>query len=367
MNIIIYEDEGYKNFLPLTWTRPVYGLRCGINTLAEKIVRAYPKAKIEYGCRYYLPGEKVMKFTRGLFINGRVLANSRLAKEIPIKGKDEIFYSGDEIVAVRAVSRDFESVKKKAKIKRVNVGVLKFPWDLLLENGSQILIDRKKIKTKGKGKAHKSVVMYNPKEVIVAAGAEIEANAVIDARLGPVYIGKGTIVKAGANLRGPLSIGPDCRVNGEITASIFHGYSNKAHHGFLGHCYIGEWVNLGAGTTNSNLKNTYGTIKVELNGKTIDSGQRFFGCLIGDHAKLGIGSLITTGAVIGVAANHFGGGMTKRFTPSFRWGPDQEIELKKLLASAKIMMARRNVKMSSAEEKLLEKVHELTAAERRKR
>jgi len=367
MNVIIYEDEGYKNFLPLTWTRPVYDLRCGINTLAEKIARLYPKAKIEYGCRYYLPGEKVMKFTRGLFINGRVLAHSRLAKDIPVKGKDEIFYSGDEIVAVRAVTRDFESVKKKAKIKRVNARVIKFPWDLLLESGGQILADKKRIKSKGKGKIHKSVVLYNPKEIIIAPGAEVEANAVIDARQGPVYIGPGTIVKAGANLRGPLSIGPDCRINGEVVASIFHGYSNKGHYGFIGHAYVGEWVNLGAGTTNSNLKNTYGTIKVELNGKTIDSGQRFFGGLIGDHAKLGIGSLITTGAVVGVAANYFGGGLTAKVVPSFSWGDKQEFEIKKMLASAKIMMGRRNEKMSAAEEKMLAKIHELTATERRKR
>ncbi|MEE8637749.1 MAG: putative sugar nucleotidyl transferase, partial [Candidatus Margulisiibacteriota bacterium] len=104
MNIIIYEDEGHKNFLPLTWTRPVYDLRCGINTLAEKVIRQYPKAKVDFSCRYYLPGQKVMKFEKGLFINGRILAHSRLAKEIPLKGKDEVFYSGDEIVAIRAVS-----------------------------------------------------------------------------------------------------------------------------------------------------------------------------------------------------------------------------------------------------------------------
>jgi UDP-N-acetylglucosamine diphosphorylase/glucosamine-1-phosphate N-acetyltransferase len=360
VNVIIYEDEGYKNFLPLTWTRPVYGLRCGINTLAEKIARAYPKARIEYGCRYYLPGEKVMKFTRGLFINGRVLAHSRLAKDIPVKGKDEIFYSGDEIVAVRAVTRDFESVKKKAKIKRVNVRVIKFPWDLLLENGSQILIDKKKLKTKGKGKLHRSVAVYNPKEVIVAPGAEIEANAVLDARQGPIYIGKGTIVKAGATLRGPLSIGAECRVNGELIASIFQGYSNKGHFGFLGHSYVGEWVNLGAGTTNSNLKNTYGTINVELNGKTINSGQRFFGCLIGDHAKLGIGSLITTGAVIGAGANVLGGGVTPKSVPSFYWDKGKRYDLNKFLASARIMMSRRNRKLSEAEVALIRKIHELT-------
>ncbi|MFH1683476.1 MAG: putative sugar nucleotidyl transferase, partial [Candidatus Margulisiibacteriota bacterium] len=179
MNIIIYEDEGHKNFLPLTWTRPVYDLRCGINTLAEKIVRQYPKAQIDYSCRYYLPGNKLMKFEKGLFINGRALASSKMAKEIPLKGKDEIYYSGDEIVAIRAVSRNFDEVKKKAKVKRVNIKIIKYPWQLIAENGDQITKDRKHLKGKGKGKKDKSVVIYNPKDIIIDAGAEVEANAVI--------------------------------------------------------------------------------------------------------------------------------------------------------------------------------------------
>lgn len=360
MKLIIYEDEGYQNLLPLTWARPAYDLRCGIDTLAQKIVRLYPKAEVAYGCRYYLPGEKLMKFERGLFINGRVLANSRLAREIPLKGKDEIFFSGDEIVAVRAVSKPFAEVKKKARTKRVNIQLIKYPWDLIVENSGQILADSRYHKNKQKGKVHKSSVLYNPKEVIVAPGAEVEANTVLDARQGPIYIGPGTIVRAGATLKGPLSVGPECRVGGEISCSIVHGYSNKAHYGFLGHAYVGEWVNLGAGTTNSNLKNTYGTVKVEINGKATDSGLRFLGCFIADHAKTGIGTLITTGAVIGVGANVFGGGIAPKTVRSFSWGEKERYDIDKMLAATKVMMERRDEELSEQQTETLRKVHQLT-------
>ncbi len=360
MNIIIYEDEGYKNFLPLTWTRPVYDLCCGINTLAEKIRRQYPKAGVDYSCRYYLPGNKLMRFEKGLFINGRVLAQKGLAREIPLKGKDEVFVCGEEIVAIRAVSRDFDEVRKKAKIKKVKVLVLEYLWDLIVENGKQINEDRKCFKGKGSGRRHKSVVIYNPKGVLIDRGAEVEANAVIDARSGPVYIGKGAIIRPQTYLKGPLSIGPMCRVGGEVCDSIFHGCVNKQHYGFIGHSYIGAWVNLGAGTTSSNLKNNYGTVKVMVNGKKIDSGEKFVGCFIGDHAKTGIGTLTNTGAVIGVGANVLGGKISPKYVPDFTWIEGKRYRWDDFIKTVGVVMGRRGVKLNSAEINKLKTVYRLT-------
>ncbi len=353
MNIIIYEDEHYKNFLPLTWTRPVYDLRCGINTLAEKIARQYPKTKVQFSCRYYLPIDKLMKFGRGLFINGRVLANRLLAKEIPLKGKDEVFVCGDEIVAIRAVSRDFKEVRKKARAKRVKVKLLKYPWELISELGSQIMEDKRVLRPKAKGQRHKGVTVYNPKNVIIDKGAVVEAGSVLDGREGPIYIGKGTIVNPLSYLKGPLVIGPMCKIGGEVGESVFHGYCNKQHYGFIGHSYIGEWVNLGAGTTNSDLKNNYGGVRVVINGKRIDSGEKFVGCFVADHAKTGIGTLITTGATIGVAANIFGGGVTPKEVPSFRWGQKGKYELSKALETMKTVMKRRNKSLTQENEQLI--------------
>jgi UDP-N-acetylglucosamine diphosphorylase / glucose-1-phosphate thymidylyltransferase / UDP-N-acetylgalactosamine diphosphorylase / glucosamine-1-phosphate N-acetyltransferase / galactosamine-1-phosphate N-acetyltransferase len=238
-------------------------------------------------------------------------------------------------------------------------------WDLIvnLKEDLERDIGAKYQGARVRGKIHPSAVIYNTKNVLIEEGAEVEACAVLDARSGPIYIGRNTIIRPQSYLRGPLSIGPECRIGGEVTHSIFHGYVNKAHYGFIGHAYIGEWVNLGAGTTNSNLKNNYGTVKVAVNGKEVDTGEQFLGCFIGDHAKTGIGTLITTGAVIGVAANIFGGGVTPKFVPSFSWGKET-YDLQKMIAAAKIAMGRRGREMSAAEAALLKKIFEITADER---
>jgi UDP-N-acetylglucosamine diphosphorylase/glucosamine-1-phosphate N-acetyltransferase len=367
MNLIIYEDEGYVNFLPLTWTRPVYDLRCGISTLAQKIARHYPKTKVDYSCRYYLPGNKLMKFEKGLFINGRVLVDHKFAKEVSLKGSDQVFVSGDEIVAIRAVSGGFEEVRRKAKIKKIRAKIVNHPWDLIRENGEQILQDANYLnKKRGRAKIDKFVVMHDKKMIFMEEGVEIGANSVIDAREGPIFIGKGTIVRPLSYLKGPLSIGPVCRVGGEVGESIFHGYVNKQHYGFIGHSYVGEWVNLGAGTTNSDLKNNYGPVKVVMGGKTIDTNEKFVGCFIGDHAKTGIGTMITTGATIGVSANVFGLGVTPKFIPSFNWGIKSTYNIQKAIEVAETVMRRRGVKLSDAGANLLRQVFKLTGQERKK-
>jgi NDP-sugar pyrophosphorylase family protein len=203
------------------------------------------------------------------------------------------------------------------------------------------------------GRVHSSAVIYNPGKVFIEEGAEIEACAVLDARGGPIHIGKNTIVRPQSYLRGPLLIGPECRIGGEVTHSIFKGYSNKAHYGFIGHSYVGEWVNLGAGTTNSNLKNNYGPVKVWSEGKVVDTGQQFLGCYIDDFVKTGIGTLINTGTVIGFGANVFGGNptivgkLTPKYIAPFSWGENEKYRLDDFLKAAGEMMRRRGREMDS--------------------
>ncbi|MDD5593577.1 MAG: hypothetical protein PHG97_02395 [Candidatus Margulisbacteria bacterium] len=237
---------------------------------------------------------------------------------------------------------------------------INYPWELIVNLKEDLEQDLAGLGYGVRGKIHPSAVLYAPGKILIEDGAEVEACAVLDARSGPIYIGKNTIIRPQSYLRGPLSIGPECRLGGEITHSIFYGYSNKAHYGFIGHSYIGEWVNLGAGTTNSNLKNTYGTVKMTLGGKEIDTGEQFLGCLIGDHAKLGIGTLIPTGAVIGLGANIFGGGISPKVVPAFGWGGDQKVRFEKFIATERLVMKRRGRELGEAEISLLKEIFRLS-------
>ena len=221
---------------------------------------------------------------------------------------------------------------------------IEYLWDLIVGLKEDLEADLKALGARVEGRVHPSAVLYAKENMLLENGVEVEAGAVLDARSGPIYIGKGTIVRPHSYLRGPLSIGPECRIGGEVTHSIFHGYSNKAHYGFIGHSYVGEWVNLGAGTTNSNLKNNYGSVKVWANGQEVDSGQQFLGCFIGDFAKTGIGTLINTGTVIGLGANVLGGKVTPKHIPDLQWDETSKYRPDDFLKAAAVMMRRRGMK-----------------------
>ncbi|MBI5699237.1 hypothetical protein HZC35_02865 [Candidatus Saganbacteria bacterium] len=312
MNLTIVEDEGYKKLLPLTWLRPVWDLRCGATTILEKLKRKYPDAQITLKGRDEL--------VKGPGLNGRVLP------------------SGREIV---------------------------YLWDLIKHLKEDLEEDLKVLGAGIKGKVHPTAVIHNSEQVLIEKGAVIDAHAVLDARQGPIFIGAGTIVHPQTLLRGPLSIGRHCKVAGEIVHSVFLDYVNKGHYGFIGHSYVCSWVNLGAGTTNSNLKNNYGGVKVQIEGKPIDSGETFLGCFIGDHTKCAIGTLIYTGCVIGVAANLFGQPYYKKSVPSFSWGGIGEAKLEEVIATARAVMKRRGIEISSQEIALLKSVFNQTRSERK--
>lgn len=246
---------------------------------------------------------------------------------------------------------------------------IKYPWDLISNlkvdmeadflystNNAQPTTNNKKI--------HKSAALINEQNIRIEEGAEIGANAVIDATNGPIFIGENTIVHPLALLRGPVYIGKNCRIAGEIVNCIIMDYVNKGHYGFLGHSYVCPWVNLGAGTTNSNLKNNYSSVKVQVNGTAVDTGQTFVGCFIGDHAKTAIGSLIYTGCVIGAAANLFGEPYYKKFIPSFSWGNKATHKVEDAINTARAVMKRRGVELTAQDEEQFKKAFELTKTDR---
>jgi UDP-N-acetylglucosamine diphosphorylase/glucosamine-1-phosphate N-acetyltransferase len=415
--ICLFEDIYHPNLLPLVYFRPTFNLRCGILSLKEKVQYAYPKAEVTLHCRSYLadymrlrnPGHAVNDITAKecLFINGRAIVDDNFVKLIPLDGDPDIVYvNEDKVVAARVGGAKLKTLKSHLngifsisdfdglQVQQVDVKMIGYSWDLIKHNGDQLrsdyeLLKRARKKSKTKIKKYPGVYILNEKNVFIGDGSVIMPGVVIDAQDGPVYIGKnvhvmsfstiigpayigdGSTVKIGAKIYQNCSIGPVCKVGGEIEATILHSYSNKQHDGFLGHSYLGAWVNCGAGTVTSDLKNNYSSVKVYVNGEPVDSGMQFVGVTIGDHSKTAINSTFNTGTVIGVSSNVFGTGFPPKYVPSFSWGAAGETfttyNIEKALNVAGKVMIRRNIELSEQEEKLFRKIFDLTSDERRKR
>jgi UDP-N-acetylglucosamine diphosphorylase/glucosamine-1-phosphate N-acetyltransferase len=353
------------------------------------------------------PGTTVNEIsgTSCLFVNGRALASKDFAKDLPLEGStDTVYMNGDHVIAARISGSKLQQLKGRLTdvlstadfdgviTKEVDVKLVNYPWDLVNNNGEQLRADCSVLTKKGRsrsvnGKVARGVSLLNKKDIFVGEGSVIKPGVVIDAEEGPVYIGRnvtvlpqstiigpayigdGSIIKVGAKIYEDTSIGPVCKVGGEVEASIIHGYSNKQHDGFLGHSYVGAWVNLGAGTSNSDLKNNYGSVKVFINGEQVDSGSQFVGLTIGDHSKSSINSTFNTGTVVGVSSNIFGSGFPAKYVPSFSWGAAGETlttyNIDRAIDVAKRVMARRKVAFSGAEDILFRRVFDLTSEERR--
>jgi len=407
-SLCIFEDDQISNLLPLTYLRPAYDLRCGILTLREKLQHSYGRPTTLLHCRSYLadvvrernPGVSVNEFPLNscLFLNGRIIAGENLSEEIPLKGEDTLYYSGETLVAARVgkeklssvILKDSFGVKDKKDFKResVEVELACYPWDLVSANGSEIAMDFNRLVEREtlRGTIYLGAHVLDKESVFVDEDAVVKPGAVLDAENGPIYIGRNvkiysnaviegpafigenSLIKIGAKIYGGTSIGPWCKVGGEVEGSIIHSYSNKQHDGFLGHSYLGMWVNLGADTNNSDLKNNYGTVKVMIDGKSVDTGTMFVGLTMGDHSKSGINTMFNTGTVVGVSSNIFGGGFPPKSIPSFAWGGAdgfKPYDLEKSIAVARTVMGRRKVQLSLAEEKLLRGVYAATLKTKR--
>jgi UDP-N-acetylglucosamine diphosphorylase / glucose-1-phosphate thymidylyltransferase / UDP-N-acetylgalactosamine diphosphorylase / glucosamine-1-phosphate N-acetyltransferase / galactosamine-1-phosphate N-acetyltransferase len=413
--ILIFEDIGTENLLPLTWTRPSWGLRCGIVTLARKIAAAYPGTEVFYHARPYLAaavredGRKAVIATPDdareqlsgpvLLINGRVLADADLAKRLPLDGPDEIFRTADTVVAVRladgaqvAAALENETLDTRLfstlREHKVFVPVICWPWDLVAANAAQIEADFRRFTTPGdiRGDVSPKAILEGRENLCVGDDAVIEPGAILLADKGPIFVGPGACIMAGAVIEGPVAVctkatvkvlsriyegttvGPLSKVGGEVEASIFHACSNKQHDGFLGHSYIGSWCNLGAGSCTSDLKNTYSNVKVSIEGVEVDTGSLFCGLTMGDHSKTGIGTMLNTGSVMGVGCNIFGGEFPPKDIPSFLWGGHAgliEHDFEKFCQTAERVMARRNQPLTLPLREMLEYVFHQTRRRRR--
>ena len=408
-SVCVFEDKAYQNFLPLTYNRPLYELRCGIYSFLERIALQYPDTEINLFCREYLKDllsesypcrvNKIKSNNNGcLFINGRLL----MSAPITVSGREEIGIQDNTIVYARLLRKNWlpitpenlldqnfiTELKRKFNIKKVNARLVKYPWDLIDSNKEQITSDFTSYIINGliQRNKYEGVHLINDSQIFTGKNTIIKPGCVLDAENGPIFIGNNVKISPNSVIEGPAFIGDNaviqpisriregsnvgrvCKIGGEIMNTIIQDYSNKQHDGFLGDSYIGSWVNLGAGTVNSNLTNTYGTVKVQMFDKIIDTGQTFLGMIMGDHTKTAINTRFMTGSIIGFACNILMTRTPPKFIPSFSWYSDnvtRTYDIKRELQIAKRMMARRNKKMTRNEEKVFKTIFALTETERK--
>lgn len=415
MYLCIFEDESYSNFLPLTYLHPSFHLRCGLFTLGERIIKAFPGYVPHYLCRSYLnpvmresglpilsPFDIDAENDKVLLINGCILDVYNLRRQVSLKDETDCLYVSDSRLAAALLSTSaaqeaiyylleqntkelMDHLSRSVKTVEIPAQIATYPWDLITHNACLIEKDftRLNLAAQAEDIVHSKAVLYEEKKIYVNPEVRVDAMAVLDAREGPIFLDRNVIVEPFSYIQGPVAIGPDtqivggqirsgtsigpvCRVGGEVEESIIQGYTNKYHTGFLGHSYLGEWVNVGAITTSSDLKNTYSTVRVEVDRASIDTARQKLGVFIADHVKLGIGTLMMTGTTIGVGSNIFGGNVPK-VVPSFIWGNNEsfsEYRLEKFLEMTKTAMQRREITLSTTQTSLISHVFYLTTRER---
>ncbi|HHP7241336.1 MAG TPA: putative sugar nucleotidyl transferase [Cyclobacteriaceae bacterium] len=389
MNITFLDHpDNWQNLLPLTYTRPIPELRLGILTLKEKWQRKLNSHSVSYITEDYLGKKYPFQIIEdGLIINSSILPDKAVEEYIRALEKDQILLKENKFIAARTSGSNIAKIQHEdwstfsVCYYKGNLKILKNVWELFQWNGQEIINDFELI-TKNRYSSEINdhyTRVYGPGSVFIEEGAVIKC-AILNAESGPIYIGKNCKISENAVIQGPTAIceestvsigakirknntvGPACKIGGEVSNSVIFGYSNKSHDGYLGNSVLGEWCNLGADTNTSNMKNNYGNVKVwNYPSKSfININNQFCGLIMGDHAKSGINTMFNTGTVCGVSSNIFGGGFPKKFIPSFSWGDGSTYIYEKALEVAEKMMARRNIQLPAVDVGILENVYRLS-------
>jgi UDP-N-acetylglucosamine diphosphorylase/glucosamine-1-phosphate N-acetyltransferase len=388
MNYILFDGENREALLPFTYTRPVADLRIGILTIREKWELSLGATTTTVTEDYLSDKYPMVEMEENVMINASYTPSEVLVTQIKNLKENQAVFDGDTMVAFFSLE-DQEIDIDELEVFQIEGTVLKVErtWDIFSKNGAAIKADFKLLTDeRTSAPIPENTVAFNPEAIFIEEGAKLPL-CVLNATDGPIYIGKnaeimegslvrgpfalceGSTLKMGAKIYGPTTVGPHSKVGGEVNNSVFFGYSNKGHDGFLGNSVIGEWCNLGANTNNSNLKNNYAEVRIwsyetENFAKT---GLQFCGLMMGDHSKCGINTMFNTGTVVGVSANIFGSGFTRNFIPSFSWGGAKGFTTyltSKAFEVAQVVMLRRGIELSEQESAILEHVFELSAAYR---
>ncbi|MCD7973007.1 MAG: glucose-1-phosphate thymidylyltransferase [Candidatus Azobacteroides sp.] len=392
MNIILFDGKYRGNLLPLTFTRPVAEIRVGILTIREKWEKYFPDATISYLTEDYLKTKYPLHSAEdSIFIAGNIIPDKILIEEIKTLQYGECLFKENDLFALRGKKEDFSAIEN-LRNKETKSASIQICWlyDIFLRNEIALSEDYELLtRNRTSSPLPSSVkVIGNPllkndlPAVFLEEGAVIE-ETILNVKKGPVYIGKNSEIMEGSLIRGPFAIcengtvnmgakiygattiGPYCKVGGELNNVVMQGFSNKAHDGFLGNAVIGEWCNLGAGTTASNLKNDYSEIKMwnYKEERFLKTGLQFCGLIMGDHSKIGINSMMNTATVMGVGVNFVGSGFPKTFIPSFAKGGVTGFSLHDLpqfFMMAEAVMKRRGKELTETDKEIYKEIFDIT-------
>ena len=386
-NIIIFDDtEVRRHLLPLNYTRPVAHLRVGITTIDEKWRSMLGEATYSYLTVPYLKGKYPLRARRdNLLVAGHVIPTPELAEQVLQLGHGEALMVGEDLIAFNGSAHDFDARHwTRVVYPEQKPDMVTRPYHIFLLNGKVLEADFARL-TAGRQSqplSASNVIIGDRNRIFVEPGAWVEGTY-LNTHEGPIYIGRdcelmegamirggfaacqGAKVRMGAKVYGATTLGPFCKVGGEVENTVMIGYSNKAHDGFVGDAVIGEWCNLGGGTTASDLKNDYSEIKVwdYVDQRFLRTGLQFCGLIMGDHSKTGVNCMINTATVLGVGVNIHGAGFPRNFVPSFQEGSAtagfKDVPLQAFFGIAERVMARRNVKLTDADRDIFTAIYNL--------
>lgn len=390
--VILFDPEDARNnLLPITYTRPVAMIRIGIDTIFRKWEAALPDACISPLTVPYLQ-QKFPTTYIGIstFVAGNLIPNQRLVKAILSLKLGEGLYNNDKLIAYRGYLEDFNSGNIAFKTDYYDeIKSIFWLYDIFQMNGDVLIYDffRLIAGRTSQPLSRTNLVIGDPTfldgtpKIFIEPGASVEG-VTINVTAGPVYIGRdatimeGSCIRApfaacehsqvnmGSKIYGPTTLGPYCKVGGELNNVVMIGYSNKAHDGFLGNAVIGEWCNLGAGCTASNLKNDYSEIKLwnYPASRFLKTGLQFCGLIMGDHSKAGINCMFNTATVLGVGVNIHGAGFPRNFVASFSEGSTagfNDVSLPKFFTIAERVMSRRHVELTETDKQIFEAIYKI--------
>lgn len=391
MNYILFDGEVRNALLPFTYTKPVADLRIGILTIREKWEKYLGLTTTTITEEYLMEKYPMVEMDENILINASFCPTKELVEKVMGLKENEAIFQGESVIAFHTKDTQEEvnfdtytQIEFEEDLLQVH-----HTWDIFSKNDIAIQQDFALL-TEGRKSQPipETVQCLNRDQIFIEEGATLNF-AILNADSGPIYIGKNAEVMEGSVVRGPFAmcensvlklaakiygattLGPYCKVGGEVNNSVLMGYSSKAHDGFLGNSVLGEWCNLGADTNNSNLKNNYAEVKLwnYEAGRFSPTGLQFCGLMMGDHSKCGINTMFNTGTVVGVSANIYGSGFPRNFVPSFSWGGAAGFityRLNKVFEVAEVVMSRRKLKLEDVDKKILEAVFEQTEGYRRK-